>query len=99
MAVTDADALSAQALRVLGLVAGHEAARDGHDAVPRKALASRHDGPHGARGTRSAGLLGHRRVGRDRAGGIDRTTSSTRASNSEPDAMIRKPTGACTTPP
>src|SRR5689334_25001882 len=25
-----------------------------------------------------------------------RTTSSTRASNSEPDAMIRKPTGACT---
>jgi hypothetical protein len=63
----DAHALRAQALGVLGFVAGHEAARDRHDPVPGQALAAGHDRADGARGARPAGLLGNRRIGRDGA--------------------------------
>jgi hypothetical protein len=67
VAVPHAHALGAQALRVLGLVAGDEAAHDRDHPVPREALAPRHDRSHRARGTRAPGLLGNRGVGRDRA--------------------------------
>jgi hypothetical protein len=67
VAVSDAHALRTQPLGMLALVAGHEAAGDRNDPVPRQAVAACHHRPDGARGARTAGPLGDGRVGGNRA--------------------------------
>jgi O-antigen ligase/polysaccharide polymerase Wzy-like membrane protein len=67
VAASNAHALGPEALCVLGLMAGDEAARHRDDPVPREAVAPRHDGPHGARGAGAPGLLGDGGVCGDRA--------------------------------
>jgi hypothetical protein len=94
VAVADAHAFRAQALCVLGLVAGHEAAGDGHDPVPRQAVASGHDRPDGACCSRAARLLGDRRIGRhgtarDRPHHVLDASLELRARGDDPEADRR----------